>query len=82
VARSAFAQEALDALSVVSDFEQPVIARALATTSANNKLVCFFTSAPFRGVELDIESVAKRNEGLALVSSCEHHAFAGLLLLG
>jgi len=26
--------------------------------------------------------VAKRNEGLALVSSCEHHAFAGLLLLG
>jgi hypothetical protein len=62
VARSAFAHDAEVALSDVSAFEQPVIASALATTSARNKLVCFFTLAPFRGVGLSCEPLPKRNE--------------------
>jgi len=76
VAKSAFAHDAEVALSVVSDLEHPVIARALATTSARNKLVCFFTFAPFRGVELLCEYVLKRNHAKAMVSSCERQAFA------
>jgi hypothetical protein len=63
VAKSAFAHDAEVALSVVSAFEHPVIARALATTSAKNKLVCFFTLAPFRGVEIHCEYLPNRNQG-------------------
>jgi len=63
VVKSAFAHDADVALSDVSAFEHPVIASALATTSAKNKLVCFFTLAPFRGVEIHCEYVPNRNQG-------------------
>jgi hypothetical protein len=82
VAKSAFAHDADVALSDVSAFEHPVIASALATTSAKNKLVCFFTLAPFRGVEIHCEYVPNRNQAKAMMSSCKGQAVAGWLRLG